>query len=130
VFLFNENFHRTCGITVEVADNCSIVSKNDTGKAHLSTKTMRTDSEFDEEISVGMTITLKNGPLKGYNGVVKSINKEKIEVRVLSKAHTEWVPRKTLATKQEHHRSDNGKTPNLNYNSFRGFDKSSPINYD
>jgi transcription antitermination factor NusG len=106
VFLFNENFHRTCGITVEVADNCSIVSKNDTGKAHLSTKTVRVNEEFDEneEISVGMTITLKNGPLKGYNGVVKSINKEKIEVRVLSKAHTEWVARKTLATKQEHQR--------------------------
>lgn len=43
VFLFNENFHRTCGILVEVADNCSIVSKNDTGKVRLSTKTMHVD---------------------------------------------------------------------------------------
>jgi transcription antitermination factor NusG len=51
-----------------------------------------------------MSITLKSGPLKGYNGVVKSINKEKIEVRVLSKAYTEWVPRKTLTTKQEKQR--------------------------
>jgi transcription antitermination factor NusG len=31
--------------------------------------------EENEEITVGMTITLKNGPLKGYKGVVKSINK-------------------------------------------------------
>lgn len=35
-----------------------------------------------------MTVTLKFGPLKGYKAVVKRINKERIEVRVLTKGYT------------------------------------------
>lgn len=53
-----------------------------------------------DEITVGKTITLRSGPLKGYQGVVRSINKDKIEVRVLSKACTEWVPRENITAKQ------------------------------
>jgi transcription elongation factor len=59
---------------------------------------------------VGKSIILRTGPLKGYQGIVKSINKDKIEVRVLSKACTEWVPRENVTTKQE--AMEVGKTPN------------------
>lgn len=82
VFLFNESFIRSCGICVESTDNCSIISKNDTGRVSLTTRKPpgNADETFDqsEEITVGMAFTLKSGPLKGYKGIVKSINKEKI----------------------------------------------------
>lgn len=31
-----------------------------------------------DQITINKTITLRSGPLKGYQGVVKSINKDKI----------------------------------------------------
>jgi transcription antitermination factor NusG len=36
----------------------------------------------DEEIKIGKTITIGSGPFKGYRGVIKSINKDRIEVRI------------------------------------------------
>ena len=63
-----------------------------------------------DEISVGKTITLKTGPFKGYQGIVKSVNKDKIEVRVPSKSVTEWVPRENISSKQSN--IEIGKTPN------------------
>jgi hypothetical protein len=33
------------------------------------------DYEFEEEISVGVAISLKNGPFSGYNKAFKRINK-------------------------------------------------------
>jgi transcription antitermination factor NusG len=32
----------------------------------------------DEELKVGKSITIGSGPLKGYRGVIKSINKDRI----------------------------------------------------
>jgi len=32
----------------------------------------------DEELKVGKPITIGSGPLKGYRGVIKSINKDRI----------------------------------------------------
>lgn len=57
-----------------------------------NTTTSNNTNESDE-IAIGKTITLKTGPFKGYQGIIKSINKDKIEVRVPSKSVTEWVPR-------------------------------------
>lgn len=41
---------KTCGIVVENADNCSIISKNDTGKIKLTTKGLTNPNEecFDD----------------------------------------------------------------------------------
>lgn len=112
VFLFNQSFDRTAGISVESADNCSLISKNEeTKKPFLkNAANLNTSSQVDDEIKVGKTITLKSGPLKGYQGIVKSINKDKIEVRVPSKSCTEWVQRENVAAKQQ--TLESGKTPN------------------
>ena len=101
IFLFNQSFDRTAGISVESADNCSLISKNDAMKKPTP-KNQPVASNLGEtdEIIVGKTITLKSGPLKGYQGIVKSINKDKIEVRVPSKSCTEWVQRDSVASKQ------------------------------
>lgn len=109
VFLFNQSFDRTAGISVETADNCSLVSKNDTFKRPNMKAPALTD-DVQEELVVGKTIILKSGPLKGYQGVVKSINKDKIEVRVPSKSTTVTVERESVAAKQEG--LESGKTPN------------------
>lgn len=87
VFVFNQSFDRTAGISVESADNCSLISKNDGVKKPLVKNQVASNNEADE-IMVGKTITLRSGPLKGYQGIVKSINKDKIEVRVPSKSCT------------------------------------------
>lgn len=63
-----------------------------------------------EDLTVGKTITLRTGPLKGYQGVIKSINKDKIEVRVPSKSCTVSVPREKVGAKSE--TLEIGKTPN------------------
>jgi transcription elongation factor len=74
VFLFNENFKRSYGIVVETVDNCASLSRNDTGKVKQSTEISGNGCiNRGEEITVGMTLTLRNGPMKGYKGVVKSI---------------------------------------------------------
>lgn len=54
-----------------------------------------------EDLTIGKTITLRTGPLKGYQGVIKNINKEKIEVRVPSKSCTVSVPREKVGAKSE-----------------------------
>ena len=109
VFLFNQSFDRTAGISVESADNCSLISKNDGAKKPLAKNPVASNNEADE-IIVGKTTTLRSGPLKGYQGIVKSINKDKIEVRVPSKSCTEWVQRDSVASKQSS--LEVGKTPN------------------
>ena len=66
-----------------MADNCSLTAKNDFHqKAYQSTKQIPSDAmgnpEFEEEekeIKVGQSIVLKSGPLKGYQGIVKSITR-------------------------------------------------------
>lgn len=50
-------------------------------------------SKPDDDLKVGKSITISSGPLKGYRGVIKSLNKDKIEVRVMQKNCTEWIPR-------------------------------------
>lgn len=52
-----------------------------------------------EDLVVGKTITLRTGPLKGYQGVIKNIDKDKIDVRVPSKSCTVSVPREKVGTK-------------------------------
>ena len=109
VFIFNESFDRTAGISVETADNCSLVAKNDTTKRN-NPKMQAVANDTQEELTVGRTIILKAGPLKGYQGVIKSINKDKIEVRVPSKSTTVTVERESVTSKQEG--METGKTPN------------------
>ena len=109
VFLFNEGFDRTAGISVETADNCSLIAKNDTFK-RVNPKMQAVATDSQDELTVGRTIILKSGPLKGYQGVIKSINKDKIEVRVPSKSTTVTVERESVASKQEG--IETGKTPN------------------
>lgn len=46
------------------------------------------DGAQDDEFKVGKTIVISTGPLKGYRGVIKSINKDRIEVRVPQKSTT------------------------------------------
>jgi hypothetical protein len=55
---------------------------------------------------------ISSGPLKGYRGVIKSINKERIEVRVPQKSQTEWINRSNLASSANRDRMEMGKTPN------------------
>ena len=110
VFLFNEGFDRTAGISVETADNCSLVAKNDTFRRNAPAKGQAALTDAAEELAVGKTIVLKTGPLKGYQGVIRSINKDKIEVRVPSKSTTVTVERESVSSRQEG--SEMGKTPN------------------
>lgn len=56
------------------------------------------DGAVDDEFKVGKTIVISTGPLKGYRGVIKSINKDRIEVRVPQKSTTEWITRSNLVT--------------------------------
>ena len=39
----------------------------------------------DEDLKIGKSITIGSGPLKGYRGVIKGINKDRIEVRIPQK---------------------------------------------
>ena len=104
VFLFNESFDRTAGVSVEAADNLSLIAKRETSNfknmtASSSNKGFGVGQNDSEDLTVGKTITLRTGPLKGYQGVIKSINKDKIEVRVPSKSCTVSVPREKVGAK-------------------------------
>lgn len=114
VFLFNSTFNRTTGVSVENAENCSLISKNQQPDRRHNTIIGNQPNfgaaDSNDEITIGKTITLRTGPLKGYKGIIKSINRDKIEVRVLSKGCTEWVPRENVAAKQE--ALEIGRTPN------------------
>lgn len=50
------------------------------GKVQLSTWDNKNKDETcnEEEITVGMMMTIKTGGLKGYKGMVKSIQKDRI----------------------------------------------------
>ena len=115
VFLFNENFDKTGGVTVEKADNLSVISKNNElpkrgFKANNYNKPgMMASDPVDEELTIGKTIILKSGPLKGYQGIIRTVNKDRIEVRVPSKGCTEWVPRENVAANEDN--NEFGKTP-------------------
>lgn len=64
----------------------------------------------DEQFKVGKTIVISTGPLKGYRGVIKSINRDRIEVRVPQKSTTEWITRSNLVTSNRDN-MEMGKTP-------------------
>ncbi len=48
--------------------------------------------------------------MKGYRGVIKSINKDRIEVRVPQKCTTEWITRSNLVSSNNEN-LEMGKTP-------------------
>lgn len=85
VFLFNEGFDRTAGVSVEIADNLSLIAKRD-AKDFRNMGFSKNSKGFGvseqngggEDLVVGKTITLSTGPLKGYQGVIRSINRDKI----------------------------------------------------
>lgn len=111
VFLFNEAFEKTNGVAVEKAENLSIISRaNDMPRKNFQKNPKAVQSEpLDEDLVVGKSIVLKSGPLRGYQGIIKAVNKDRIEVRVPSKGCTEWVQRENVVTNQEN--NDFGKTP-------------------
>lgn len=67
-----------------MADSLSLVSKKDTSyrKPFHNTSSNSFNQQGagggDEDVVVGKSITIKTGPLKGYQGVIKSVNKDKI----------------------------------------------------
>jgi len=77
-------------------------------------------------LKVGKSITIGSGPLKGYRGVIKSINKDKIEVRISQKNCTEWIHRDGI--KQSESNLDHGKTPRRGV-SMTTMYASSPMNF-
>jgi transcription elongation factor len=104
VFLFNEQLDKTSGITVEKADNCAVLAKTSEGmkkftqKSNIKPGFNERDGGQDEEFKVGKSIVISSGPYKGYRGVIKSINKDRIEVRVPQKSATEWITRSNLVS--------------------------------
>lgn len=99
--MFNPEFDKTSGIVVEKADNCLVVAKNleNVGKGGRFKGNMKPSfgGDEDEDLKVGKSITIGSGPLKGYRGVIKSINKDRIEVRIPQKNCTEWIQRDKIA---------------------------------
>ena len=80
----------------------------------------------DEELRVGKSITIGSGPLKGYRGVIKSVSKDRIEVRVPQKGCTEWIERDKI-TKPEVN-LEHGKTPRRGL-SMTAMYAQSPMNF-
>jgi transcription elongation factor len=60
-------------------------------------------------LKIGKSITIGSGPFKGYRGVIKSINKDRIEVRIANKNITEWINRDKIT--QSDNNNDHGRTP-------------------
>lgn len=117
VFLFNPIFNRTAGVSVESAENCSLMSKNEPPQhqsrsfsAKGANPAIGTTESNKDEVTVGKAIIIRTGPMKGYQAIVKSIQKDKIEVRVVCKGCTEWIPRANVAPRQEP--MEIGRTPN------------------
>ena len=116
VFLFNEVLDKTSGVTVEKADNCAVLAKTSEGmkkfqhKSNLKPGSNEREVVPDEEFKVGKTIVISSGPLKGYRGVIKSVNKDRIEVRVPQKSTTEWITKTNLVSSNKDN-FDMGKTP-------------------
>lgn len=82
---------------------------------------------MDEEVKVGKTIVIGSGPLKGYRGVIKSVNKDRIEVRVPQKNCTEWIHRDKIS--QSDSNIDPGKTPRRGGISMTTMYAQSPMNF-
>lgn len=80
----------------------------------------------EEELKVGKSITIGSGPLKGYRGVIKSINKDRIEVRIPQKNCTEWIQRDKIT--QPDNNLDHGKTPRRGL-SMTAMYAQSPMNF-
>jgi transcription antitermination factor NusG len=62
--------------------------KKFTHKSSIKPGMNEREGGIDEEFKVGKSIVISQGPLKGYRGVIKSINKDRIEVRVPQKSTT------------------------------------------
>ena len=91
VFVFNTTFGKTYGISVEKADNLSVISRgNDLPRNFKKSNKFNANNNTgaDDDLFVGKTITLKSGALTGYQGVIRTVNKDRIEVRVPSKGCT------------------------------------------
>jgi len=125
---------KTSGITVEKADNCALLAKTSEGmkkfthKSNLKPGTNERETGQDDEFKVGKTIVISSGPLKGYRGVIKSINKDRIEVRVPNKGQTEWITRSNLVSSNKD-RVEMGKTPSRMAMSTHQAAGMSPNNY-
>lgn len=96
--MFSPEFDKTSGLTVEKTDNLVVVAKtieyaSRKFAAKSSSKPGFGSTSEEEDLKVGKSITIGSGPLKGYRGVIKSINKDKIEVRIAQKNYTEWITR-------------------------------------
>lgn len=78
--MFNPEFDKTNGVIVEKADNCSVVARNleNVGRKGMKAGVKPGFAAEEEELKVGKSITIGSGPLKGYRGVIKSINKDRI----------------------------------------------------
>ena len=86
---------------------------------------MGTNDE-DEDLKVGRSITIRSGPLKGYRGTIKSVTKDRIEVRVPQKNCTEWISRETIGRNEGG--MDHGKTPRRGV-SMTAMYAQSPMNF-
>ena len=80
----------------------------------------------EEDLKIGKSITIGSGPLKGYRGIIKSINKDRIEVRVPLKNCTEWIQRDKIT--QTESNLDHGKTPRRGI-SMTAMYAQSPMNF-
>ena len=128
LFLFNPEFDKTSGLAVEKADNCNVVAKNldRVGKGNMRMGSKPNFGTEDEDLKIGKSITIGSGPLKGYRGVIKSINKDRIEVRIPQKNCTEWIQRDKIT--QTDNNLDHGKTPRRGI-SMTAMYAQSPMNF-
>lgn len=126
--MFNPEFDKTNGVIVEKADNCAVVARNleNVGRKGMKTGVKAGFAPEEEELKVGKSITIGSGPLKGYRGVIKSINKDRIEVRIPQKNCTEWIQRDKIT--QSDSNLDHGKTPRRGL-SMTAMYAQSPMNF-
>lgn len=97
-------------------------------KSNIKAGINERDGGYEDEFKVGRSITISSGPLKGYRGVIKSINKDRIEVRVPQKSTTEWITRSNLVSSSKD-RMEMGKTPSRMAMSTHQAAGMSPNNY-
>jgi len=60
----------------------------------------------EEELRVGKSITIGSGPLKGYRGVIKSINKDRIEVHGMDPKRQNYPDREQFGPRQDSQERD------------------------
>jgi transcription elongation factor SPT5 len=116
IFLFSSEFDKTGGVAVERVDNCVVVasniknpSRNFKSNPKVAAGGFGGGAGEEEELKVGKSITIGSGPFKGYRGVIKTINKDRIEVRIPQKNCSEWIHRDKIT--QSDSNADHGKTP-------------------